>query len=470
MKPSNALKLSLWMYILFFFGTFAGSFGPSLLDLKDLFNASLLETSNLFLVLGIAEGTGCLGSMVLLKFVDSNLVLVVCLLLQGTCLFLFAMTTHFIIACVALGVTGIATACSINCVVHQCNVAFPGPSAIIHGVFISSSVGSIVGPLIAQPFLTDREGACRNWTENNGFLNDRTFSIQRINYSNGGFPLTSNISIPLTRNNESNQDYAVTASKYALTNSSTIAQKSQVYIIYIIIGSFQLVALLGFIVLFICERNSNSYEKNEENSSGYNNLEAGQNSNGRLKTIIFYVCLVPAYIPFGGLPFAYSGYLSVYGVESYLHLSTQSMATMTSAFWMLFTLGRILGTVLSLRMRQSVLIYTCLIGVLVASVAVLFLSEFGEVWLWIGSMAVGLFTGPLLAASLAWCRTCVTLTPVVTGICTFANFTGMFLLQYLTGQVVGYFGVDWYLYFIIFLSLFELMLFVVLTVLGNYVK
>ncbi|XP_046548535.1 major facilitator superfamily domain-containing protein 4A-like [Haliotis rubra] len=459
--PSNALKLCVWMYVLFFFGTFGSALGPSLLDLKDLFNASLLETSNLFLVLGIAEGTGCLGSMVVLKFVDANLVFMACLLLKGICIFLFAMTPHLHIACVAVGVIGVATACGYNCVVHLCNQVFPGPSSIIHGVFVASSVGSIVSPLIAEPFLNAQERAYIISPKNNATLQENDFSNQSINYSYAATPLT--ISISLAGDNDSCQNCS-------MTDSTTIAKKSQVYIVFIIIGSFQLVALLGFIISYVCERNSNSYKMNEETSSGYHNTEVEQESGGGLKTIIFYICLVSAYIPFGGLPFAYSGYLSVYGVESYLHLDIRTMASLTSAFWMLFTVGRILGTVLSLRMRQSVLIYTCLIGVLVASVAVLFLSTFGEVWLWIGSMAVGLFTGPLLPASLAWCRTCVTLTPVVTGICTFGNFTGIFLLQYITGQVVGYFGVDWYLYFIIFLSLFELMLFVVLTVLGNCIK
>lgn len=95
--------------------------GPTLLDLQDLFEVNLTEMSYLFLALGLAFGTGCLLSMIVLKFLDADLVLMVCALVGAASTPLVALTPHLYVACAAVGVTGTVLACGFNCEYKHCD-------------------------------------------------------------------------------------------------------------------------------------------------------------------------------------------------------------------------------------------------------------------------------------------------------------------------------------------------------------
>ncbi|XP_046573909.1 major facilitator superfamily domain-containing protein 4A-like [Haliotis rubra] len=437
----DVVKASVWSYCLFLLGAFAGTLGPTLLDLESLFQVGLLEISNLFLILATTEGVGCLGSMAVLKFLDSNLVLTICMILQGTSTVMIAMTSHLYVAFVATGVIGLVSSCCFNCVYYRCNLEFAGHPVIMHGLTVSTSVGSVIAPVTAQSFLELQDRTLLSWKnesfKKHTFLPQLSADIPPTNSSTG-----STCSGTLCGR------YSNDASKYNSTNSTMDGEQSQVHIVYIILGLIHLPAVFGAVTLFVLERRD-SCKFNVLTKDDYANMEK-QEPMHRLTTTVFYICLLSAYMSTGGIPFAYGSYLSVYGVGSHLHLSAQRMAMMTSVFWMLFTLGRILGTILSLYLGQTVLIYVCLTGVMVAAVSVMFLTPFGEVWLWIGSMAIGLFSAPLLAALLSWCNTFITLTPVVLGICSLGDLIGVFILQYFTGQVMGRFGLHWFFYFLCF--------------------
>ncbi|XP_046548532.1 uncharacterized protein LOC124258506 [Haliotis rubra] len=472
MAARKVLQVLLWCYFVCQLGGFVSIIGPTLPDLQDHFQASLTEISYLFLSLGFAMSAGCLLSMAVLKFLDPNLALAVFLLVAAAVTPLVALTPLLYVGCVAVVVVGVVLACAFNCVCHQCNVLFPGNPSIIHGVFIASSVGGITSPLIASPFLRQRINNSSNESAPPVEDNLTTEPSQNV--------LSIIPLLPLSQNSTAGWNFMSTRLTSSLllkndtnfTTSSTDILKSdatQVHLVYIIVGIAFLPAAVGFMVLYILQEKCRVPNPPQEVSTAYVSLDE-RGEKGKCIFVIFLSLLAVTYIPFAGIPYSYSSFLTTYGIESALRLDVQKMAEITSFLWLMYLLGRILSTVVSLYLTQSTIMFVCLIGTLLSAILVTIIGPLSETCLWVGSLPLGLFTAPLLAASLGWCRTCVTLTPIVLGVCTLGDMAGAALLPYVTGQIIGRFGLDWYMYSIIIYAAFQLVSFGVLSILGQMLK
>lgn len=325
-------------------------------------------------------------------------------------------------------------------------------------------MGGITAPLLAEPFLVQR---------------GNTVSILGLSLENSSMrdPNHNSLSIQASRtfdpfpqhNSSARTETIVPAQSLQLlfhkdtTNMTSRCDKSYVHFVYIIEAVLFLPASLGFMVQLILGKEGHT---SITIATGYNELDQPQTS-ARCTFVIFLILLTITFNSFGGLPYAYTAYLTSYGVNGSLHVDVQRMASMTSAFWLLFLLGRILGTALSSYLKQSTLIYICILGTLLSAICVAVTGPMNDTYLWVGSMPLAIFTAPLLAASLSWCRTCIPLTPLVLGVCTIGDASGAAVMPYITGQVIGHFGLEWFMKCIVVEAAFQAATFVVLTLLSK---
>lgn len=319
----------------------------------------------------------------------------------------------------------------------------------------ASSLGAAAAPLLAKPFLQRTESQQTS-------LNTSIMNRPPANVS--------------SRNSDGEGDLVLRTSKVFNTTTNTsivsylIVNESKVYIIYILLSMLFLSSAFGYGLLFMFTRcGLLDHSTKEDTIKGYTNLDMDAIDRNCVY-VTFLILLVAAYFISTGIPFAYGEYLTIYGVEGSSHLSVQSMTVMTSAYWLLFTLGRMMGTGLSVCVEQSILIFVCLIGVLASPVVAIFAAPKGELGLWVGSMSLAFFSGPLAAAMLNWCGICIPLSPFVIGLCSVGDLSGMAVIPYLTGQVAGSFGITSFLYFIAALSAFQLPMFIILFIVGILIR
>jgi FHS family Na+ dependent glucose MFS transporter 1 len=107
---------------------------------------------------------------------------------------------------------------------------------------------------------------------------------------------------------------------------------------------------------------------------------------------------------------------------------------LTAAFWGSFTVGRLVATLLSVRLRAAQLIYLSLAGCL-AGAALLLLWPASRVLAWVGAAVFGFFVGPLVANTMTVAGERMSITGRVAGIFVVGISLGGLSLPWLIGQL-----------------------------------
>jgi FHS family Na+ dependent glucose MFS transporter 1 len=155
---------------------------------------------------------------------------------------------------------------------------------------------------------------------------------------------------------------------------------------------------------------------------------AGGSSVNRLFLLIvlFFVLSV-------GLEFGFGNW--IYTFSTRVNLATEtSAAYLTSAFWGAFTVGRLLGIGLSVRLRPQAILLADLAGSL-SALAVLLLWPDSSLALWAGTILMGLSIASVFATAMAFAERLVHLTGVLVGWIFVGTGTGMMLIPWLVGQL-----------------------------------
>ncbi|XP_046548529.1 major facilitator superfamily domain-containing protein 4A-like [Haliotis rubra] len=459
----TVLQVSLWWFSLLLVGVITTVFGPTLPDLQDLYGASLNGISSLFLIMGLSLSFGCLVSVVLMKYLEPTMVLALSLLLEGVCTSTIAITQYLFIACLATAGSGLFIGCVFNTVVRQCNMVFPKSSSLLHLLLVAVSVGAYVTPLLAEPFLGH---FCSSQQMNNSFTlngSEPPLAFQpSVNATNRQYSALRTNEVAATGPNLS---FSGGRKDTPNTHQSSYF-KADVRTFYVMIGFLNIPPIIGLLILFKVNKNGTEEQANESDMA-FEVLDRNENS---LKFLLFLGTLLLAFVLFCGVSFAYGNFLTTYGVDSSLKLSVQRMAVMTSVYWLHHLIGRILGTVISTYISQTQLIYICLCGELIPGIMVSGVVSLGEISLWVASILIALFAGPLVAAMFSWSRRYIYFSPFVLGLCTFADSFGSAMLPFVAGQLMGHFGVNALMYFFSSQSIFQLVLFIILSGIGTLMR
>jgi FHS family Na+ dependent glucose MFS transporter 1 len=145
-----------------------------------------------------------------------------------------------------------------------------------------------------------------------------------------------------------------------------------------------------------------------------------------LLIVLFFVFAVGLELGFGNWIYTYSYRLQL--------VSKIDAAYLTSAFWGVFTLGRLIGIPISSRFRLSAILLTDMGGCL-AAFAILLVWPDSSAALWVGTILMGLSIASTFATGLSFAEQQMTLTGTMIGWILVGGGIGGMIFPWLIGQL-----------------------------------
>jgi len=108
---------------------------------------------------------------------------------------------------------------------------------------------------------------------------------------------------------------------------------------------------------------------------------------------------------------------------------------MNSAFWLSFTIGRLLSIWVALKVPQKKVLPIAVVGSLL-SISILFIQPLNTALLWISPIALGFFMAPIFPTAFSWVSQSLQLNGRLTGILFLGDSTGAMILPWLAGRVI----------------------------------
>jgi MFS transporter, FHS family, Na+ dependent glucose transporter 1 len=141
--------------------------------------------------------------------------------------------------------------------------------------------------------------------------------------------------------------------------------------------------------------------------------------------------MVMAFLLYVGAELGFSNWIYTYALTLKL-ADAITAAYLTSAYWALFTAGRLLGVWVSTRLRSRTVLFIDFTGCLV-SLAVIGLAQESAAALWLGSIGLGLSTASIFPTLLILAGERLEVTGTITGWLLVASGAGSMLLPWLIG-------------------------------------
>ncbi len=135
-----------------------------------------------------------------------------------------------------------------------------------------------------------------------------------------------------------------------------------------------------------------------------------------------------------GSEISFSGWYFTYALNQEA-VSETTAAYMNSAFWLSFTVGRLLSIWAAVKMSQKKILPIALVGSLV-SISILLFLPVSIASLWISPIALGFFMAPIFPTAFSWTSQSIPLSGKLTGILFLGDSIGAMLLPWLVGQVI----------------------------------
>ena len=194
--------------------------------------------------------------------------------------------------------------------------------------------------------------------------------------------------------------------------------------------AYRLLALLiALPVVFLLRLPSPRNRQAEEGAGGG---PAAKNS----ALLVFLFALL--FLFYVGAEASFGDWIYTYGIESGLE-NDVTAGYLTSAFWAVFTLGRLLAIPVAARVRPKIILLVDLLGA-VACLTALALWGSNQVVLWGGTILLGLALASVFAAGFSLAERQLAISGRVTSIIFVGASSGAMLFSWLTGQALGRFG------------------------------
>ena len=145
-------------------------------------------------------------------------------------------------------------------------------------------------------------------------------------------------------------------------------------------------------------------------------------------TGLFLFFYVGSEISFGGWYYTY--------VLSQGFISETAAAYMNSAFWLSFTIGRLISIWVAVKVPQKTVLPIALVGSLV-SISMLIFNPVSTALLWFCPIALGFFMAPIFPTAFSWASQSLQLSGKLTGILFLGDSTGAMILPWLAGRVIN---------------------------------
>lgn len=186
--------------------------------------------------------------------------------------------------------------------------------------------------------------------------------------------------------------------------------------------------------------------------------------------ILFFVTFTTLLTVGGPMNFVYQQYLPIFGIQSSLNAAPRLMATMSFSFGAVTVVGRLVGGLLSLFMKTTVLVVLCSVSTVLVSVVLTHTSETSMVSLWVGTSLLALVYSPYYAAVLAWSLDVNEHSTILCCILAISDIAGYSLMALVTGQLMTVFFVQVLNYILTASSVLKCVVFLVLYIIARASK
>lgn len=302
----------------------------------------------------------------------------------------------------------------------------------LHFVF---AFGAFVAPLIVQPFLQDMSsglgnttttttngtGICNATTNRTKIINTTIYRIENIaNCSNTSESTMSVITIPAEYH----------ACNY---NDTSTMPVTWAYWISSLPLAITAVGFIAFVLIKACSL-QDAQSQNED---------APKSNQGSLAYRVVILSLFSMFLLlYVGLEIAYGGYIFTFGVKSEPHMSEDSAAFLTSAFWGSFALARLASVPLSRYLRPSKMLWLdmagCLLGsaILVSQISDLNCSKSDHTKLWAGTVILGISMASVFPSAINFAEYFVTVSGKTASVLLVAASFGEMLIPFAVGNTI----------------------------------
>ncbi|XP_067653227.1 major facilitator superfamily domain-containing protein 4A-like [Haliotis asinina] len=412
--PCLYLEMALLLAIAAFDGIIDSCFGPSLQDLHCLYSVTVQTISTLFPLYVGTKTAGCLLYVPLHGVISDYTLMMGCLLGSWLVLLIPLCPSYWLAAAASVGL-GLTGGVAISACVARTGELSYESTISFHLFGLAACAGHILGPLTMSPFL-------------------------------------SNISPYRNRSNITGVDLELTADQ---------CDNSESKIIY----AYLIFALCGLILAILLA----VLHHGRKNDPWQSPCQEEHESFGKVELILIGLLFILMFIG-GGTNFVYGSLLLLFGIHSRLHVPENTLVLLTSSFYTVTMFGRIGAVFVSFIVSQSCLISTCLVGLLAASVFLVFTAEISLLYLWVCSHILALFYAPLYAGLIAWCVENIRVNNTVCAVFTFCDLAGTSLVALALGQLMSVFEPQMLHYSVATIAVAQILLYLCIFLLQKQVQ
>ena len=296
----------------------------------------------------------------------------------------------------------------------------------LHALHFGYGVGALIAPQLALPFIAQHipfiNSTSNSVSQNTSFTQER-----------GMYTQTADVT-PLMN--------------ITMTGASVPSRHSQIEIPYGISGSFAVILCISFSVFHMRE----TYMKNRKTYHNIPNSGKGLTQPAKRKWhgccnkdndslhMLYLAVMFLTFFNCNGVLNAFSKFLYIFATEGDLQMSHTMAASLNSAFWLAFTVGRGLGLVLSRWISPNIMLCAEVIVNVISGVLLFIWGDSVPLMLWINSCVFGLSMGPVIPTAFACANLYTRLNGTVVSVFFISVASGPLVSQWLTGYLFQLYG------------------------------
>lgn len=398
--------------------------GPTLLDLKDLYNVSVSTISFIFMIGSIGSLVGCFGVGILMDKLSRYRYLITALqlILLGIGVTLFPLFPHvsglFTVAFFAGLGSGAFDAGGQVLLLDIWRGRESGP--YMHALHFFFGIGAFLAPMIARPFLTNTEDVD---------LHGNIAPTPPINISGNSYV---NKTLELDYH-QIDPDSDLTADVGMLISEESIYD---IKFLFPLVGSFPIIISIAFVSYFIIdERNGKSSKGEETEQSIDKKAEDKATPLLGVKLVILIVMMIFFFL-YVGQEVAFGTFISVFAVECKLGLSRQQGSDLTAVFWGTFAGARGLAVPAAILLPPNVIMTVSFIASLGGALVLSIYGETSVHVLFACTALLGFGMASIYATGLLWLEKRMVITNKIGAAMAISSSLGAKIFPVLVGQTV----------------------------------
>ena len=283
-----------------------------------------------------------------------------------------------------------------------------------HSLHFGFGVGSIISPLLARPFLSQKITV--NVTNYTDKLNDVSMELHQ------------------------QLQYVYNKTEANTTMVDIMLRESNLMVPYGIGSSFVLLIAISFLVSYILgpphgfptkSGTTNVKQLFNPATCGYGHPRYGG-------ALIFLIMIYFTFVC--GSEHSYGRFLFSYAIEADVNFTKDEAALLNSVFWAMFTIGRGGGTVVAKFMRISLMIWIEFVFVLLSITTLAIWGFSVKLVLWIASCSYALMLGPIFPGGISWANLQLDLNSMAVMVIMIGCSSGSMLYIYISGYFFQYMG------------------------------